>query len=577
MTRTADMAGDLESLVGRSNQKDAPGSVNPIVEVAGLRIAFDGREARHEVVHGISFILEPNEVLAIVGESGSGKSVTARALAGLVGGDSTVSAETLRIGGLDARELSQKRWRRLRGREVGFVLQDALVSLDPLRTVGQEITEALRAHRRVTKQDARARVLETLSQVGIPDPEVRAQQRAGELSGGLRQRALIAAALAADPRVLVADEPTTALDVTVQAQILKVLRSIADAGRSVVLISHDLAVVAAIADRVIVMRNGEIVEQGATSRVLAHPTHEYTRALLRAVPSARTRGARLSATTEVYEADSPALADAMDGEEATARHGSGPLVEVTDVTVRFPLPGGGHRTAVDNVSLKLHRGETLGVVGESGSGKTTLGRVMLALQRPDTGSVQLAGEPWSDAVERTRRSRRNRIQVISQDPLGTFNPQFTVSKLIEQPLRLTGGAGRRARREEARRLLSLVGLGAEFLDRRPRTLSGGQRQRIAIAQALASRPQVLVCDEPVSALDVSTQAQVLDLLTDLQRQLGLSLLFISHDLGVVQHISQRVLVMKDGRVVEEGDVTEVLREPQHEYTRALLAAVPRVR
>ncbi|MEU6413234.1 ABC transporter ATP-binding protein [Microbispora sp. NPDC046933] len=523
-----------------------PAAGPPLVAVEDLRVSFPA--AGVEAVRGLSLSIAPGECVALVGESGSGKSVTARALIGLAGSGAHVRASAFRAGGEDALTFGPREWRRLRGRFAGLVLQDALVSLDPLRTVGAEITEVLAEHDVVPRPARPERVRALLEAVGVPDPEVRVRQHPHQLSGGLRQRALIASAIAAEPELIIADEPTTALDVTVQAQILRLLADRKAAGTALLMISHDLAVVAAVADRVLVMKDGLVVEEGPAREVLTAPRHDYTRALLAAVPSA-SPGHRRSAR-------SPGAAP------------RGPVLAGTGLSVAY-----GSRRAVDDVSFRLHAGETLGVVGESGSGKTTLARLALGLLAPDAGEVTLRGGPWSALPERRRRPLRPAVQVIAQNPLDSFDPRHTVGRLVADPL---SALPKRRRRERAAELLGRVGLPPELLGRRPRELSGGQRQRVAIARALASRPEVLICDEPVSALDVSIQAQVLDLLAEIQAEDGTALLFISHDLGVVRHLSDRVMVMKDGRVVEEGDAGEVFHHPRHPYTRELLAAVPRL-
>ncbi|MGP3937423.1 dipeptide ABC transporter ATP-binding protein [Nonomuraea sp. KM88] len=519
-----------------------------LVTVEDLHVSFAGTE----VVHGVSLSVAPGECVAIVGESGSGKSVTARTLLGLAGPGSKVRAAAFRVGGRDALAFAPADWRRMRGGFAGLVLQDALVSLDPLRTVGAEIAEVLAVHDVVPRARRPERVLELLDEVGVPEPAVRAGQPPHQLSGGLRQRALIASAIAADPELIIADEPTTALDVTVQAQILRLLAERKAAGTALLLISHDLAVVASIADRILVMKDGQIVEAGPAREVLAAPAHDYTHALLAAVPSAASRGTRL--TTGVPR-------------ERTTPDLSAPVLAGAGLFRSY-----GPRRVVDDVSFTLHGGETLGVVGESGSGKTTLARLALGLLEPDDGQVTLHGRPWSRQRERARRPLRPRIQLISQNPLDSFDPRHTVGRLIAEPLRLP----RNERHARVLDLLSRVGLPPGTAARHPRELSGGQRQRVAIARALGPRPDVLVCDEPVSALDVSVQAQVLDLLADLQAEYGTAMVFISHDLGVVRHVADRVLVMKDGRIVEEGDTEAVFTRPGHPYTRALVASVPRM-
>lgn len=544
-----------------------------LLRVENLRVSFERRGRTTEVVHGVSFALEAGRCLAIVGESGSGKSVTARTLVGLTGPGARVDADRLELAGRDLTRLRGRQWRSVRGREVGLVLQDALVSLDQLRTVGAEVGESLRLHQRAGRRERDRRVLEVLAEVGVPEPALRARQRPYELSGGLRQRALIASALAPDPTLLVADEPTTALDVTVQAQVLDLLAQTKARGKAVLLISHDLAVVASLADEVCVMKDGVIVEAGLTEQVLRSPRHPYTRALVDAVPSEHTRGTRLtSAPSAVVAVPAGRPRATQPPEPAEA---SGPVVEARGLVKRFRGPDGVHRTVVDDVSFRLHRGRTLGIVGESGSGKTTTARMALAMLAPDDGEVRLDGGPWSALTPAARRPLRSRVGVVYQDPLSSFDPRWSVGRIVGDALRAGPGDGTRVR-ERSVELLGLVGLGAEHLDRRPLSLSGGQRQRVAIARALAPRPDVVVLDEPVSALDVSVQAQVLDLLSDLQGALGVAYLFISHDLGVIRHMSHDVLVMAGGRVVERGSTEAVLAEPQHEYTRRLLAALPRL-
>lgn len=545
----------------------------PVLDVSRLRVAFDGVE----VVHGVDLTIAPGECVAIVGESGSGKSVTARALLGLAGAGSRASAERLRIDGLELRAASEREWRGVRGRRAGLILQDALGSLDPLRTVGREIDDPLRIHLRRSAAERSARVLEVLADVGMPDPAFAVGRRSGELSGGLRQRALIAAAIALDPPLLIADEPTTALDVTVQARIMTLLDEIRGRGTGVLLISHDLAVVSRMADRILVMREGRIIEQGPTPAVLESPQEDYTKALIAAVPAQTPRGVRLSMTPEqpasITTSATPTPPAAAPAVEAT------PLLELAHLTKTFAVPGG-RFTAVDDVSLSLRRGETLGLVGESGSGKTTVARLALALTAPDRGTVRLDGEEWSELAERRRRPRRHRIGAIYQDPLASFDPRWKVGRLLADAA--TDGAARTDRTDASRarpdvaELLEQVGLAASVADRRPLTLSGGQRQRVAIARALAASPELLICDEPVSALDVTIQAQILDLLDDLQRQRGLALLFISHDLGVVQHMADRVAVMQAGRVVESGAADAVFAHPEHPYTARLVADSPRL-
>ncbi|MBB4038455.1 peptide/nickel transport system ATP-binding protein [Microvirga flocculans] len=526
-----------------------------LLTVEDLSVSFPGSVA----VRGLSFSVDAGQCVAIVGESGSGKSVTARTLVGLAGDNATVTARNLRLGDKDLRQLSPSQWRSVRGRHIGFVLQDALVSLDPLKTIGSEIAEALTQHVDLSRKEARQKVLDLLASVGIPDPQERVGQYAHQLSGGLRQRALIASAIAADPALLIADEPTTALDVIVQAQVLSLLRDMKAKGTGLILISHDLAVVASLADHIIVLKDGAVVEAGSPDRIFSDPQAPYTRALLAAIPSATTKGRKLTADTP------PSTSS-----DAPGRREDGIALEARALIKRL-----GSRLAVDHVTLTLRTGETLGLVGASGSGKTTLARLLLGLQQPDRGEVTLRGQSWSGLSERQRRPLRPRIQLVSQDPLGSFDPRYRVMDIIAEALEIAG-APKSDWRARAAELILSVGLSEAHLYRRPRQLSGGQRQRVAIARALAMEPEILICDEPVSALDVSTQAQVLDLLDDLKKQFGLTVLFISHDLGVVHHVSDRVMVMHAGKIVEEGPVDEIFLNPRAAYTRELLAALPRL-
>jgi peptide/nickel transport system ATP-binding protein len=504
------------------------------------------------VVEGVSFHLERGECLALVGESGSGKSVTTRTVVGLPGRTATVRAARLDFDGSDTTRLGERDWRRVRGDRIGFVLQDALSSLDPLRPVGREIAEPLRLHTTLNRRQRADRVRELLTAVGVPEPEIRAAQYPHQLSGGLRQRALIASAIACDPELLLADEPTTALDATVAVQVLDLLGSLKDRHTGLLIVSHDLAVVSRLADRVAVLRAGRIVEQGPVEAVLTDPQHEYTTARIAAVPSAGRRAPR------------------------PARPAGRPLIEATGLRKAFAGPDGTPRTAVAGVSFTLGPGETLGIVGESGSGKTTTARMAIGLETPDAGTVRIDGADWAALSPAERRLRRRRVQIIYQDPLSSFDPRYVVERVIGEALGVAGCPRGRRRRDRTVELLRLVALDESFLHRRPLEMSGGQRQRVAIARALAAEPEVIVCDEPVSALDVSVQAQILDLLAGLQRRLRVSYLFISHDLGVVHRISDRVLVMRDGEVVESGSVEQVFAAPRHEYTRELLSAIPRV-
>ncbi|WP_221938879.1 ABC transporter ATP-binding protein [Mycobacterium sp. KBS0706] len=540
-----------------------------LVRIRNLTIRFPGAAGKAAVVRGLDLTIHRGETVALVGESGSGKSVTARSLVGLTGPGAEVTADAFEIDGETVLRYRERHWRRLRGRRIGFVLQDALVSLDPLRRIGQQLSDAFGARgglRRRSEVHRRAAAL--LQSVGIPDPEHRLRQYPHQLSGGLRQRALIATAIAGQPDLVIADEPTTALDVTVQRQILELLEQRQRAGHTLLLISHDLAVVSRLADRVLVMRDGEVVEQGRTADLLTAPAHPYTRQLLDAVPSAASRGHRLAPASGEGRAHGrprlPLPAKRIDPQRR--------VLAAEGLQKRYGT-GAAAALVVDDVSFALAAGETLGIVGESGSGKSTVARIVLGLVDADAGRVLIDGQPWSELDERHRRARRARIQLIAQDALSSFDPRYSVERIVGESLDAVQVFGAE-RRRRVREVLDAVRLGPTFLDRHPRELSGGQRQRVAIARAFAPRPQLLVADEPVSALDVSIQAQVLDLLAELQAESGTSLLFISHDLGVVHHLADRVVVMKGGRVVESGDVAAVFAAPRHSYTQALLDAVP---
>lgn len=525
------------------------GRQDAVLHVDGLSVAFPTPQGLHTVARDISFTLRPGQVVALVGESGSGKSVTARSLIGLAGANAGISARRLTLGTRNLLNLAPSDWRSLRGREIGMVLQDALVALDPLRTIGQEIAEALSAHRWGNRRSRIQRVHDLLEEAGLPDPALRARQRPHELSGGQRQRALIANALALSPPLLIADEPTTALDPTVQTQVLDRLLTLRRNGIGILLISHDLGFVARLADHILVLQHGNVVEQGNAARLLNAPSHPYTRALLEADPLRHPARAIQPAPT------------------------ASPLLSARNLSVRRPGPDGMLRDLVSSVSLDLHPGRTLGLIGESGSGKTTTSRIITGLMRPDQGSVIFKGQAWNglerSITERSRRPLRRHMAMIYQDPLGSFDPRWTVHDILADAVE---AAGRPATGETVTALLDHVRLSAAIAGRRPRTLSGGQRQRVAIARAIASDPSVIVCDEPVSALDLSVQAQILDLLDALQRELGIAYLLISHDMGVIRRMCDDVAVMQAGRIVEQGPAEIVLRTPSHPFTRALLEA-----
>ncbi|SES25245.1 peptide/nickel transport system ATP-binding protein [Streptomyces sp. yr375] len=514
-----------------------------LVDVTDLTVAFGALRA----VDGLSFRLEKGAALGLVGESGSGKSTVASALLGLHRGTGARVGGSIEVAGVDVQEASDEALRRLRGAKAAMVFQDPLSSLDPYYAIGDQIAEVHRVHTRVSRRAARARAVEVLERVGIPDAVRRSRSRPHEFSGGMRQRALIAMALACEPDLLIADEPTTALDVTVQAQILDLLHTLREeTGMGLLLVTHDVGVAAESVDEVLVMRHGRLVEHGPAATVLASPAQAYTRELLGAVPRVDARREGVS-------------------EEAASGVCGEVVLEAAGLRREF---GRGKRAfaAVDGVSLTVRRGETLGVVGESGSGKTTLGRMLVGLLPPTAGEVRHAGRV-SAGVHPT-------VQMVFQDPVSSLNPRRSVGESIADPLRARGERDETHIRGRVTELLERVGLKAAHYDRYPHEFSGGQRQRVGIARALAADPRVIVCDEPVSALDVTTQAQVVALLGELQRELGLALVFVAHDLAVVRQVSDRVAVMRHGRVVEEGLADDVYEAPRHPYTKQLLAAVP---
>ncbi|WP_367137796.1 MULTISPECIES: dipeptide ABC transporter ATP-binding protein [Streptomyces] len=572
---------------GPADARTASGSAadGPLVAVSGLSVAFPAGPGGSPVraVDGLSFTVPQGGSLGIVGESGSGKSTAAYALLGLhrdTGADVTGSVT---VAGHDVQAADDAALRRLRGGVAAMVFQDPLSSLDPYLAVGDQIAEVYRVHHRGTsRREARARAAEVLDRVGIPDAARRARSRPHEFSGGMRQRALIAMALACRPRLLVADEPTTALDVTVQDQILGLLRELrAETGMGLILVTHDLGVATSSVDELLVMKDGRAVEHGPVRDVLHAPREAYTRDLLAAVPRVNVRRqTRKDGLHEPGRGDS-ALPEASSLPEtsvvpdASALTDASVLLEASGLRREF---GRGKRavTAVDGVSLTVRAGETVGVVGESGSGKTTLGRMLVRLLEPTGGRLSYRGRDIGGLKERELRAFRSELQMVFQDPVSSLNPRRSIGESIADPLRAAGKLDDAAIVARVRELLERVGLDPASYHRYPHEFSGGQRQRIGIARALAPEPKLIVCDEPVSALDVTTQAQVVRLLGELQRDLGLALVFIAHDLAVVRQVSDRLVVMRGGRIVEEGPADTVYEQPAHPYTKGLLAAVPRL-
>ena len=550
------------------------------LSVAGLTVTFPGPDGPTAVVEDVGFSIPAGAVLGLVGESGAGKSMIGKALIGLVEAPGRVAAGRVTLDGSARDARRPKALAPLRGRRIGSVFQDPMTSLNPLLTVGDQLAETIATHTGLNGEAARRRGLDLLDQVGLPEPAARWTNFPHQLSGGMRQRVVIALALAGEPRVIVADEPTTALDVSLQAQITGLLQRLCRDNRiAVLLITHDMGVVAETADRVAVMRAGRIVEAGPAAQVLAQPRHAYTRALLACIPQPANPRPRLPTVA----APSPAVPAArrMHTGDGAARQ---PILGVHGLRKSFAGGRGlrdwltgrrpAHLAAAD-ISFALYRGETLALVGESGSGKTTVARCVAGLLTPESGAVTLDGMDWRDPG--VRRRHRGRLQMIFQDPFSSLNPRLRVGAIIAEPLKslqpTLSPAQRRARIAE---LLGQVGLPPDSAERFPHAFSGGQRQRIAIARALAAAPDVLICDEPTSALDVSVQAQILNLMRDLQDSAGLGYLFITHDLGVVHHMADRVIVMQQGRIVESGPCAAVFGAPQHPYTRSLLAAIPRL-
>ncbi|SKC71868.1 dipeptide ABC transporter ATP-binding protein [Krasilnikoviella flava] len=552
---------------------DSPAPEAPVLEISGLEVAYRAADgSTRPAVRGVDLRVGAGEVVALVGESGSGKSTTAHAALHLLPRGGTVTAGRLRLDGRDLSDLTAKEWQAVRGRHVGLVPQDPTVSLNPVVRVGDQVAEVLVIHGLARRADARVRAVELLRQAGVDDPAGRARQYPHQLSGGLRQRVLIAIAIAARPRLVVADEPTSALDVTVQRRILDHLDSLVrETGTAVLLITHDLGVAADRADRILVLQDGVIVEEGAATRVLADPQHPYTRRLIAAAPSlASSRlviGDDRGPTTDVERPEAPSAA------EGTAS----PVLALDRVRKEFALPRGAERrtlVAVDDVSLAVGRGRTYALVGESGSGKSTTARLALRLEHPTAGRVVFRGQDITAARGRELRALRRGFQVVYQSPYASLDPRFTVEQIVAEPLRAYGVGDRAERADRARALIEDVALPADVLRRGPRELSGGQRQRVAIARALALQPDLVVLDEPVSALDVSVQAQILELLVRLQAEHGLAYLFISHDLAVVRQVADQVGVMSRGRLVESGAAEQILLDPQEDYTRELVAAIP---
>jgi peptide/nickel transport system ATP-binding protein/glutathione transport system ATP-binding protein len=553
---------------------------NPIASIRNLRVEFQTKDGPVVGVEDVSFEIAAGETVCVVGESGSGKSVSSLSLMRLVefGGGEIAGGQLIfdrKEGGeTDLAASDQSLMRHVRGNEIGMIFQEPMTALNPVFTVGRQLTEGLRVHKNMSKSQAEARALDLLRQVRIPEPERRLKQYPHELSGGMRQRVVIAMALACEPRLLIADEPTTALDVTIQAEILALIdRLKRETGTAVMFITHDMAVVAQMADRVVVMFRGNKVEEGPVEEIFANPQHDYTKALLAAVPKlGEMKGKALPEPMRLLGVKQKNTAP-IEGQNE-------PLLKVCNLTTRFDVKGGILRRtvaqvhAVEDVSFDVNKGQTLSLVGESGCGKSTAGRSILRLVEPLSGEINLDGTDVMALGQDALRNARQDMQMIFQDPFASLNPQMQLMDQVAEPMLNYGKRGKSEIRDRVEMLFDRVHLPKSFLRRYPHELSGGQRQRVAIARALALNPKLIIADEAVSALDVSVQAQVLNLMMELQADLGLSFLFISHDMAVVERVSHRVGVMYLGRIVEIGSRAQVFENPQHPYTQALLKAVP---
>ncbi len=546
-----------------------------LLKVSNLSTEIRLTDRTINAVKDVSFEVNHGETFALVGESGSGKSITALSLARLLPDAAKITHGQVRLNDANLLNYTEKDMRTVRGSKVSMIFQEPMTSLNPVVKIGDQISESMIHHEQLSKQAARARCLDLLNAVGLPDAKRNMGEYPHQLSGGMRQRIMIAIALAANPDVLIADEPTTALDVTIQAQVLELLKKLQEELKmGLIFITHDLGVVQQVADRIAVMRYGEIVETASSKEFFSAPQHPYSQQLLNAVPSIHKRGQRLS----------------INGEDATQLNknikqtpDNLPLLDVDHLKVHFPIRKGifkrvvDHVKAVNDVSLQLYPGKTLALVGESGCGKTTVGKSIVRLLEITQGDMTFQGHDLVQLKGEELRARRSDLQIVFQDPYSSLNPRMLVGDIIEEGMiSLSVENNPQKRKQAVTELLQQVGLPADSMDRYPHEFSGGQRQRICIARALAVKPKVIICDEPTSALDVSVQAQVLNLLKDLQAQLGMSYLFITHDMSVVSYLADEIAVMYQGGIVEHGDAISVLQEPQHEYTKKLLAAVPKL-
>lgn len=560
-----------------------------LVEVKNLSIDFKTDDGIVKAVKNISFNIPRGKTVGLVGESGSGKSVTSLSIMRLIPNPpGQISSGSITFDGTDLLKLRESKMREIRGNKISMIFQEPMTSLNPVFTVGDQIAETILLHQNVSKAEAHQKTLDLMKQVGIPDPEKRIKAYPHEMSGGQRQRIMIAMAIACNPALLIADEPTTALDVTIQKQILELLHDLQKKYKmSMLFITHDLGVIADIADEVVVMYRGDIVEKGTTEQIFKNPQHPYTKGLLACRPSLDRNPVRLPTVSDFMTVDGKektfdVAAHAQQKTIKPITDANPVLLELTDVKKHFPIKGGifggvkSHVKAVDGVSLQVRKGRTLGLVGESGCGKSTLGRTILRLIEPTDGQIKYNGVDIPSLNQTDLRKLRRKMQIIFQDPYASLNPRMTIASAIMEPMTIHGlGKNKEERMEMAAQLMDKVGLDRKFLNRYPHEFSGGQRQRICIARALAVQPDFIVCDESVSALDVSIQAQILNLLLDLQKEMNLTYIFISHDLAVVKFIADEVAVMYNGKVVEKADAISIYENPQHDYTKKLLSAIPK--
>jgi peptide/nickel transport system ATP-binding protein len=568
-------------LLSGTSMEQGGGSVTPVLSVRNLSTSFRVNDEWRTVVRNISFDVAPRETVAIVGESGSGKSVTSLSIMRLLPKNSSRIEGQVFLNGRELLSLQEEQMRRVRGKDISMIFQEPMTSLNPIFPIGKQIAEALTVHTDISNADAKREVIRLLEKVRIPNASSRFDEYPHQFSGGMRQRVMIAMALAARPKLLIADEPTTALDVTIQGQILDLIKVLQEEeGMSVLFITHDMGVVAEVADRTIVMYRGDAVETGETGDIFHRGQHPYTRALLSAVPRLGSMGERKLPLrfpiVDIKTGEQMLLADVTD----TVGKGKTPILDVKDLTTRFDIHSGlfgrksGAVHAVEKVSFDLFPGETLSLVGESGCGKSTTGRSVTRLITPTSGEVTLDGYEVMKLDQPTLRQMRRSIQMVFQDPFASLNPRMTVGSAVMEPYIEHGLGTKQQARDKAASLMEKVGLSADMMKRFPHEFSGGQRQRVAIARALMLDPKIIVADEAVSALDVSIKAQVCNLLLDLQQSLNLAFLFISHDMAVVERVSHRVAVMYLGEIVEIGPRAAVFENPQHPYTRKLMSAVP---